>query len=94
MTAFYMFRLYFPHFEGPFEATAMPLESPGAGHAGGWQWRKKARKGMASTQRSTKSGLANGKPPLAVLAVPLHRAIGLLGTPLENNRFATCLNPQ
>ncbi|MCP9916489.1 NAD(P)H-quinone oxidoreductase subunit 5 [Cyanobium sp. ATX 6F1] len=92
MTAFYMFRLYFLTFEGPFRGhdTAMKQQLLAA-----------AGKGSSSEEQGEGHGHHASHPhesgwqmaaPLAVLAVP-SVLIGLLGTPWHS-RFGALLDPQ
>jgi NAD(P)H-quinone oxidoreductase subunit 5 len=90
MTAFYMFRLYFLTFEGPFRgldagiraqllsAAGQPPESTADAHHGHASHPHESGWQMAA--------------PLVVLAVP-SVLIGLLGTPW-NSRFAALLDPR
>ncbi|CAI8240827.1 MAG: NADH-quinone oxidoreductase subunit L [Prochlorococcus marinus str. MIT 9313] len=87
MTAFYMFRLYFLTFEGPFRGDDKTLQANLLAAAG---------KG-SEDEHPHQGGVLHESPwsmtlPLAVLAVP-SMLIGLLGTPW-NSRFAGLLNPE
>ena len=88
MTAFYMFRLYFLTFEGPFR-----------GNDGALQTRLMAAAGKAPGEQDSHGEHASHPhesgwqmaAPLAILAVP-SALIGLLGTPWHS-RFAGLLDP-
>ncbi|HGY5548733.1 MAG TPA: NAD(P)H-quinone oxidoreductase subunit 5, partial [Prochlorococcus sp.] len=87
MTAFYMFRLYFLTFEGPFKGDDKDLQN---------QLLSAAGKGI-DDDHPHHAGVLHESPwsmtmPLAVLAVP-SVLIGLLGTPW-NSQFAALLNPK
>ncbi|KGG28547.1 MULTISPECIES: NAD(P)H-quinone oxidoreductase subunit 5 [unclassified Prochlorococcus] len=87
MTAFYMFRLYFLTFEGPFRGNDKALQTKLLAAAG---------KG-SEDEHPHQAGVLHESPwsmtlPLAILAVP-SMLIGLLGTPW-NSRFAGLLNPE
>ena len=87
MTAFYMFRLYFLTFEGPFRGDDKNLQTKLLAAAG---------KG-SEDEHPHQGGVLHESPwsmtlPLALLAVP-SMLIGLLGTPW-NSRFAGLLNPE
>jgi NAD(P)H-quinone oxidoreductase subunit 5 len=89
LTAFYMFRLYFLTFEGPFRGGDKALAA-----------QLLAEAGIAAEEEGEGHGHHAEHPhesgwqmalPLAVLAVP-SALIGLLGTPW-NSRFAALLDP-
>jgi NAD(P)H-quinone oxidoreductase subunit 5 len=94
MTAFYMFRLYFLTFEGPFRGTDKALQQklllaagkPAPGHEDG------SEAGHGSHAPTPHESVWQMTVPLALLAVP-SALIGLLGTPWHS-RFAGLLNPQ
>ncbi|NQV10475.1 MAG: NAD(P)H-quinone oxidoreductase subunit 5 [Cyanobacteria bacterium] len=88
MTAFYMFRLYFLTFEGPFRGTDAALQAQLLSEAGKAAPEEGGHGQHASTPHESGWQMA---APLAVLAVP-SVLIGLLGTPW-NNRFAGLLDP-
>ncbi|MFZ4804260.1 MAG: NAD(P)H-quinone oxidoreductase subunit 5 [Synechococcus lacustris] len=94
MTAFYMFRLYFLTFEGPFRGTDKALQQqlllaagkPAPSHGDG------SEAGHGSHATTPHESVWQMTVPLALLAVP-SVLIGLLGTPWHS-RFAGLLNPQ
>ncbi|SBO44846.1 NAD(P)H-quinone oxidoreductase subunit 5 [Cyanobium sp. NIES-981] len=88
MTAFYMFRLYFLTFEGPFRGGDKAIQAQ-LMLAAGRSAEEAHHDGHADHPHESGWQMAM---PLAVLAVP-SVLIGLLGTPW-NNRFATLLDPE
>ncbi|MCT0198124.1 NAD(P)H-quinone oxidoreductase subunit 5 [Synechococcus sp. CS-1325] len=88
MTAFYMFRLYFLTFEGPFRGTDAALQSRLLAAAGKGAPEQEGHGELASHPHESGWQMA---APLAILAVP-SVLIGLLGTPWHS-RFAELLDP-
>ena len=86
MTAFYMFRLYFLTFEGPFRGADLQLRQELLAAAG-----KPASDKGGHASKAHESAWPMTLP-LVVLAVP-SILIGLLGTPWHS-RFAALLDPQ
>jgi len=87
MTAFYMFRLYFLTFEGPFRGGDLQLRQELLLASG-----KPAAAAAAGHQSKTHESAWPMTLPLVVLAVP-SILIGLLGTPWHS-RFAALLDPK
>ncbi|APD47654.1 MULTISPECIES: NAD(P)H-quinone oxidoreductase subunit 5 [Synechococcaceae] len=91
MTAFYMFRLYFLTFEGPFRGTDAALKAQVLADAGRVAMEEEGQEGHGQHASVPHESGWQMAAPLAVLAVP-SVLIGLLGTPW-NNRFANLLDP-
>jgi NAD(P)H-quinone oxidoreductase subunit 5 len=89
MTAFYMFRLYFLTFEGPFRGGDLALRARLLTAAGKGPGEAEGHGEHASHPHESGWQMA---APLAILAVP-SVLIGLLGTPWHS-RFAGLLDPQ
>ena len=88
MTAFYMFRLYFLTFEGPFRGGDLALRASLLAAAGKGPGEAEGHGEQASKPHESGWQMA---APLAILAVP-SVLIGLLGTPWHS-RFAALLDP-
>ena len=88
MTAFYMFRLYFLTFEGPFRGGDLSLRASLLAAAGKGPGEAEGHGEQASKPHESGWQMA---APLAILAVP-SVLIGLLGTPWHS-RFAALLDP-
>ncbi|MCP9772546.1 NAD(P)H-quinone oxidoreductase subunit 5 [Synechococcus sp. Tobar12-5m-g] len=88
MTAFYMFRLYFLTFEGPFRGSDVALQARLLAAAGKGAAEPEGHGEHASQPHESGWQMA---APLAILAVP-SVLIGLLGTPWHS-RFAGLLDP-
>ena len=91
MTAFYMFRLYFLTFEGPFRGNDGAIQASLLAAAGKAPAVEAPHGGGHHASHPHESGWQMAMP-LVVLAVP-SVLIGLLGTPW-NSRFAGLLDPE
>ena len=87
MTAFYMFRLYFLTFEGPFRGGDLQLRQELLLASG-----KPAAAAAAGHHSKTHESAWPMTLPLVLLAVP-SILVGLLGTPWHS-RFAALLDPE